>query len=776
MSGRLRSHERTGRLPAELTTFLGRGQEVVEVRRLLSVGRLVTLTGVGGTGKTRLAAQVAAEVRRGFPDGAWLVDLAVQQQDMVEVAVADVFGLADAAGDGLADAVLGRLRDRRLLLLLDNCEHVLDGCADFAARALRAAPDLRILCTSRQPLGITGEYVWRVPPLRAPEPGVPLPLEPTVEYPSMALFAERATAVSPDFAVTPANQDHVAMICAKLDGLPLAIELAAARLRTLSVDQLVSGLGDRLSALAARHATPAHHRTLEATFDWSFALCSAAERALWARLSVFTDGVDLEAASYVCGADVLDPISGLVDKSVLLRQEAGSRVRYRLLETVREYGRRQLRAGSADELALRCRHRDWYLELTHRLSADWFGPRQLAWVARMRPERGNIRSALEFCLGDASDPDGHRALTLAANLEPYWLGGGGLPLEGRYWLARILDTYRAPTAARAWALATQSRVLSALSASDGAPRAAAECVQIAEALGDPELCARAAGVQAVNALVHGTDLGEARVRLADARERLVPFIETQAAVYASVLVSAALVTVYDGDRDRALELCAEGIAFCSERGDRWWLAAALIGRGLVTLIRGDLVEAENSLREALRIRSGLGDLLGQAITLDLLATVASRRGDHTSAARTLGAAAAVWRVVGDGSFGSPRLHRMLAAGRAETRAALGEDAFEAAFRIGQRTPLNDPARVLTDPGAAGSGPGAARPSGPLTRREQEVAALIAQGLSNREIATKMTIAVRTAESHVENILRKLQFTTRAQVAVWYAESAGDMSG
>ena len=296
----------SSRLPAEVTEFVGRRQEVAEIKRLLGGARLVTLTGVGGSGKTRLALRVADESLRTFADGVWQVDLApVTDGSLVEYAVAATLGIRDQSERPLADIVADYLRDRQVLLVLDNCEHVLDGCAAFAGRALRDAAGLRLLCTSRQPLDVVGEHVCTVTPLAYPEAGRAVAPDAVARYPALALFAIRASAVVPGFALTTTNVATVAEICRRLDGLPLAIELAAARLRMVSVDQLAGYLRDGFPALAARAANPVWHRTLESAFGWSYGLCSPRERAVWARVSVFVDSFGLAAAEHVCAGDGL---------------------------------------------------------------------------------------------------------------------------------------------------------------------------------------------------------------------------------------------------------------------------------------------------------------------------------------------------------------------------------------------------------------------------------------------------------------------------------------
>jgi non-specific serine/threonine protein kinase len=345
------------------------------------------------------------------------------------------------------------LAERRLMLVLDNCEHMIDACAELVGRLLRAAPELRVLCTSRQPLGIVGEALYVVPPLGVPARGAPLPRGDASVNAALALFAARAAAVSPGFALTADNRPVLVEICERLDGLPLAIELAAVQLRVRSVADLHAGLARRVHSLSARHASPVHHRGLRDSFDWSFELCSPAERRLWPRLAVFAGSFSLDAVAGVCADEdlpaegMLDVVAGLVDKSIVLREEAAGDVRYRLLETVREYGRQRL---SEDALAaLRRRHRDWYLELAERFEAQWFGPDQPRWSARLRADLDNLRGALGWCLDTPGEA--RAGLRMVGALQFFSIGCGRLT-EGRYWLERMLPADPAPTAARVVAL------------------------------------------------------------------------------------------------------------------------------------------------------------------------------------------------------------------------------------------------------------------------------------------------------------------------------------
>ncbi|OLE24571.1 MAG: hypothetical protein AUG44_18790 [Actinobacteria bacterium 13_1_20CM_3_71_11] len=367
--------------------------------------RLVTLTGSGGAGKTRLARQVGTELDRAYSDGVWLADLAeVHDGSLVEYAVADALAIGGQTDLPLSRLLRDYLADRELLLIMDNCERVLDACAATVDRLLRSAPGLSVLCTSRQPLGMVGEVVRTVAPLAVPAT-IEITLVQAADYPALTLFADRAATVLPGFTLTAANVGVVAKICRHLDGLPLAIELAVAQLRSRSLEELAAGLGRSFPWVSHWPVSPAHHARLHDTFDWSFGLCSTAERALWTRLSVFA-GFDLAGATAVCSGDdlpaeaMLDTLAGLVDKSIVVREEEDGPVRYCLLETVRQYGLEQL--AEADQAALRRRHRDWYLQLAERFDTEWFGAAQREWAARIRAEYANLRLALGWCLAGCS--------------------------------------------------------------------------------------------------------------------------------------------------------------------------------------------------------------------------------------------------------------------------------------------------------------------------------------------------------------------------------------
>ncbi len=444
----------TGNLPAELTSFVGRRDELAEVRRLLAGSRLVTLTGVGGVGKTRLALRAAAELRRSFPGGVWLVRLdQLREEALVAQAVAGALGLQDRADYSPEAALAGYLAGRQLLLVLDNCEHLVDAAAKLADQLLRAAAGLRVLATSREALIIDGEMVLPVPPLPVPEAGQPLTAAELGVFPAVRLFAERAAQVVPGFTVTEANQAAVAGICRRLEGLPLAIELAAAQTRVLSPEQVDARLGDRLGLLTrGGRARPARQQTLRASIGWSYELCGPAERLLWARLSVFAGGFELDAAESICAdhqlaaGQVLDLLAALAGKSVLTAEHGQGVARYRLPEPLREYGQERLHESGQDT-ALRRRHRDWHEQLARRADTGWLSPQIADWTARLFREHANVAAALDFCQAEPGEAEAGLRIAMHVWLLYYW--GAGHVSEGRYRLGQALARAREPTVWRA---------------------------------------------------------------------------------------------------------------------------------------------------------------------------------------------------------------------------------------------------------------------------------------------------------------------------------------
>lgn len=740
-----------GNLPAALTTFVGRRQDLAEVRDRLGATRLLTLTGVGGVGKTRLALEVAAASAPDFADGVWLVDLAaVRDPALVANATAAALGAPDLGVRPIVDQISAFLAHRSPLIVLDNCEHLVDACAELAQALLSASPGLRILTTSRRALGIFGEHIFAVPPL-APDDAV-------------ELLRDRTTAVRADFQVTDDNRAQVLRLCADLDGLPLAIELAASRLRSLTVDEAVNRLEDRFGLLTSgnRTARP-HQRTLRALIDWSHELCAPAERLLWHRLSVFAGDFGLDAAEAVCAGDgidrseVLDVLDQLVVQSVVLPTEQNGMPRYRLLETVRQYGRDRLAESGEEQRVLR-RHHDFYLALAEGIADGWSGPGQWENLTRLCAEHADLCAAL------AHGGDPQATLALVGALRFHWCWGRFIG-EGRHWLDRALAAAPEPTPARARALWVAAWVAALQSDHPAAHRWLDEAENLGERLGDPVVCAHVQNLCGSLALSGGR-LDEAVSFFEAAVAAYTETGEEIGAIYALVQMGTAQSHLGD---PRATQTCGQALALSEAHGDRLAHshAYALWTLGYNAWIRGDHDEASALIRSALEKAQGLNDHIGVALMLEALAWITAARGDLEEAGRLLGAASALLRDTGTtlSTFG---LHMVEQRTRCEEDVvrALGRGAYEKALAegAGRRGPEEAIAYALrARPELTATAPA---PS-PLTARERDVAALVADGLSNRQIASALGRSPRTVDGHVENILAKLGFASRARIASWW---------
>lgn len=683
-----------GNLPAALTTFIGRRREAAEIRRLLGAARLLTLTGAGGIGKTRLALEAAAASRNVFPDGVWLVDLApVLDPKAVAGATAAALGVRDVGSRPVLERLAAHLSRRQALIVLDNCEHVVDAGAELAQMLLSAAPRLRILTTSRRTLRIAGEYVFEVPALELNE--------------AVDLLVARSAAVQPEFQLDDAGRNQAARLCAALDRLPLAIELAASRLRTLTIGQLTDRLEDRFTLLTRGNGTARpRHRTLRALIEWSYELCSPAERILWNRLSVFVGGFSLEAAERVCAGeaisrpDVLDLLDALIAQSVVLTAERAEVVRYRMLETIRQYGMRKL-AESGEEPALRRRHRGYFLALAKRTADGWFGPGQEAALTRLRAEHDNFLAALQR--GDvpasaqspdraeaaASEPgDAQTALALAEALSIHWCAGGALG-DGRRWLGRLLAAAPEPTQTRATALVAAAWV----AILQGDLAVAAQWLDEAEMLGDrfddPRVRARVMGFRGMSALCQGRP--HAALGLyEEAVDRLEALGETHATVFWLFLLTTAKAQLQD---PAAAEIGTRAVAVAEAHGERLCRAYALWALGFDAWIRGDNGAATESARAGLEIQQSFNDPIGSAMLVGLLAWIAGSDGDHQRAAFLQGAVGALWQGIGTSmsAFG-PQIYELQAHFEKETVDTLGPTAFQKAITEGSQ--YDSPGRAI----------------------------------------------------------------------------------
>ncbi|MEV0175197.1 LuxR C-terminal-related transcriptional regulator [Streptomyces sp. NPDC050803] len=774
------SAPREHQVPAESTRFVDRRAELASGRSLLAVSRLVTLTGPGGVGKTRLALRLADRVRRTFPDGVRFMHLSgLDDPELVPLAAADALGLHDHSARPPLTALAEHVRDRRLLLVVDNCEHLLTACAELAAALLHGTQGVRVLATSRHRLGLTEEHLLELRPLPVPDPDGDL--SGADRHPALALFADRAAAVVPGFRLTPANRAAVARLCRRLDGLPLALELAAGRLRDLTLDQLLTALDDRYRPLTdAPPTTHPRHQTLRAAVDWSHELCTPQERLVWARASVLAGGFDLETAEAVCGeggelpeaahvvgpgrdrlhpGEVLDALAGLVDKSVLGREAGpGGSVRYRLLDTLRQYGLERLRAMPGEEVAVRRRQRDWMQGRAAACERAWFGPGQREIVARLRADQDNLRAALDFSLGTPGEqPAG---LRLAGTLWFYWHACGA-PREGCHWLARALAANPEPTPERARALWVAGLLAAGTQDFGEGRRLAEQGRALARDLGEEAEAAHADYVVGVITLF-SDDLPAALAHFEAAAAR-GPVPGQHLSLVGLDRVELACALNFLGEADRAMAVCEDARRLCARHGEEWVHSYLLRMLALACAVKRDWPQAERHARQALRLKSAVHDVIGIALTLDLLAQVTTERGAPERAAVLLGGADRVWADIDRNRWGSATLRATRQDSERRAREALGGPAYQRAYRRGHGLDLDrllDHALDTDEPHRRAPVP--AR----LTPRESQVAELLAQGLANQQIADRLVIARRTAEGHVERILGKLGLSNRSQVAAW----------
>lgn len=762
---------RFGKLPLELTSFIGRRRELAEVKEKLSSSRLVTLTGIGGVGKTRLALRAAAEMLRGFGDGVCLVELGeLQDASLLLDMVAAALGLRNRSPRPLADVMVESLVSRRLLLVLDNCEHLIDAAAELAEMLLRACPELRILATSREPLGTGGEAVLRVPPLTVPDPDRQPSLRGMPDYEAVNLFAERATSAVPGFQLTEDNRTTVARICHQLEGLPLPIELAAARLSALSTEQILERLTDRCKLLTVGpRGAPTRQQTLRLSIDWSYELCAAQEKLLWERLSVFAGGFELEAAEGVCGTnltsqELLDALTSLADKSILIREQVGEVVRFRMLETLREYGREKFEQTGA-YLTLQ-RHRDWYRRVALEAEADWISPRQLQWVARLEREQPNLREAMKFSLAAEGESDAIAGLEIAAGLLPYWLARG-LLREGRHWLDRALNhSPRQPTPERIKALYAASALAGLQGDFCTERNLVAEGQALIGGMDDPSSHAHIAQADGLLAVFTG-DLPRACARLHEALEVFatqgdIPQIEV------GILETLGWAFELQKDTTRATECYARALEITESHGESVYRSYALWAMGVAVWRQGDLGRSTGLLQQGLQLTRVVDDPLMAATYLESLAWVAASELKAQLAGIMMGAAESLRQATGTSTVMFPHLLVHRAECEREIHRVLGEKAVEAARKKGGVMTLDEAVAFALgeQPRAPAHNPTDATK---LTPREQQVAALIAEGLTNKAIAARLVISQRTAQGHVENILVKLGFTSRVQIAAWVIE-------
>jgi len=598
-------------LPTQLTSFIGREREMAEVGRRLSASRLVTLTGPGGCGKTRLALQVAAELVAGYPDGVWLIELApVSDPALVPQKVASILGVREELGQPLATALANHLREKSSLLVLDNCEHLVEACAQLTEMLLHACPGLRILATSREVLSLTGETAWRVPPLSLPDPRYLPPIENFTQYEAVLLFIDRVVSSLPGFAVTTQNAPAVAQVCHRLDGMPLAIELAAARVGMLRVEQIAARLDDRFNLLTGgSRAALRRHQTLQAAIDWSYDLLSEAEQALLGRLAAFVGGWTLEAAEAVCegdgvkGSAVLELLTQLVNKSLVIAQrEPGQETRYRLLETIHEYALARLATSGAEAVvALRRHHTNFFLALAEEAEPRFASAERPAWLKRLEPEHSNFLAALEWALESAPDT----GLRLVGALLWFWYHLGYFS-EGRRWFDRA------------------ATLAGSLGKTEGRAKALYAAAFLARAQGD-YVAARSLNEESV-AIWRGLEAGRG---------------------LGHSLAHLGRVALAQSDLTAAHRHLEESIAVLQAVGDKWGLGKSLIWLGCVARAQGDDMTARSLFNESAAIERELGEMACLSVSLGYLGYVASQEGDYAAARSFFEESFTIWREVPD---------------------------------------------------------------------------------------------------------------------------------
>ncbi|HXA60895.1 MAG TPA: LuxR C-terminal-related transcriptional regulator [Streptosporangiaceae bacterium] len=806
-------------LPAEPNGFVGRERDVGDLCRLVDATRAVTLCGPGGIGKTRLALRVARALVAESPDGALLVELGevTASPDPVARRLALALGLAGEPGRPHDEIIVDALRARRVLLVLDNCEHLIDDCARLCKLLLASCPGLRLLATSREPLRMPGENVWRVPPLASPATGV-LTVPEMLDHEAVRLLVERAREVRPGFEVTSGNAAAVAEVCRSLDGVPLAIELAAARMRVLSVAELAARLADRFQLLSAGDRTaPPRQRTLRAAIDWSHDLLEEPERRLLRRLAVFT-GWTLGQAEQVCRAedlpedDVLDLLTALVDKSlVVLDREWAGETRFRLPESVRQYAlERLIEAG--EEAELRRRHRDQILERLEYDAEVSFGDRPASWQVRVDlfvkydHELDDVRAALAWSMRAGEFEEG---LRLCTALRPYLVPRGHYAELTDWTTGFLRHSGEVSAGVRGAALVCQAQLAIEQRDFAGAEvhatmstalsRAAEDDYMLAPGLDvlaqadihagryeqaarrlDEELAVTRAEGDRWNegmALITCGSLHARQGRLREAQQHYEAGLAVLAGIrqlwgVARALIGLGQVAAGRGDPGAARSRFAEALTILREVGALPEISRCLAGIGRVALDQGDLEAARASFTESLSLSQSIGMRLGVARGLEAFAALTALEGDAVRAVRLAGAAAALRDAAGQRPTTGARLERTLE----PIRQRLGEPAVAQLWGEGRAMSADDAvasALETADPGGLTLyrvPVMAVSPPSTLTPREQEVARMIARGLSNKGVADELVISPATAARHVTNILTKLGFTSRAQIAAWVAES------
>jgi predicted ATPase/DNA-binding SARP family transcriptional activator/DNA-binding CsgD family transcriptional regulator len=801
-------------LPEPRTNFVGREREMVEIKGMLAMTGLLTLTGTGGCGKTRLALEVARELIGTYQDGVWLVELApLSEGALLPQVIAGTFGVQEQPGRPLLESLLDALGDKEMLLVLDNCEHLIDAAARLTVALLSSCSRLRVLATSREPLGVTGELGWLVPSLSAPDTLQSPTMEELGGYESVRLLADRATSKHPGFELTPENAQAVAQVCARLEGIPLAVELAAARIGMLSAEQISERLGHSLKLLTGQDRTADHrHQTLRAALEWSFDLLGEPEQMLFRRLSAFAGGFTLDAAESVGGRvgideeDIFGLLSHLVDKSLVVAKENWETgARYRLLEPIRQYAREKLEVSGEAEAVGR-RHTEFFLALAEKAEPELSRSQQAEWLDRLETEHDNLRAALSWALGREID-SGFR---LAGALCRFWHTRGYLS-EGRRYLEEVASSAAATATVRAKALDGLGWIAEPQGDYERARAAYEESLELYRSSNDMRGVANALGDLGSLALDRG-DYEEATSLLEESLTLHRELGSKEGVI--GVLNGLGVLTSAKGDREQSISYFGEALALSRGSGNVRKNATSLGNLGITMLVHGNPEQATVLLEESLALFRDLGDSSNIAIGLMYSALAALTKGDHERvealskeslallqkaedkqhipdcleimaggagaqglaqrAARLWGAAEAMREAIGVPL--QPEDRKLLDPYVAQARSSLGEVAWQTTLAEGRAMmpeqaieyslSAEDP--VLPPPVVRRPG---RRPAtlAPLTPREEQVAILVSRGLTNRQIASELFISEHTVATHITKILKRLALSSRSRLSAWVAE-------
>lgn len=792
-----------GQLPAETNEFVGRTTELRQIDGLLRDARLITLVGPGGVGKTRIVRRAAEAAAARYADGVCWVELsALRDPELLPHTIARRLGLAEQALASQRDALLAHLSDRRLLLILDTCEHLIDAVAELVEAILIAAPQVTVLTSSREPLDVDGETTFPVRPLPVTQPERtgegPLPFGitdfPVVGQPdggaetatagdAVELFARRAAAVVPGFTLTGANRADVIRLCARLDGIPLAIELAAVQLRTLSLAELAARLDHRLPLLTGgNNVSDGRHRTLRDAIGWSYELCTKEERALWARLSVFAGAFNVAAAREVCASagldedDILETIIRLVDKSVLVRvrpttvgvPDEDQPAWYRMLDTIHEFGGEMLSASGSED-AVRDRFIVRYLARAQYFAEHLTDEVQLERFRELRREDSNLRAALQYTLDDERRERIRQGAELANALYGYW-HMSGLLREGRYWYRKVLDTLPdTSTPERGWALASRGYLGAMQGEAAEAVADANAGTQIGHELGDDRLIGRGYNYLTL-ALTIADRYDEARVAAVKSEQKLEALGDRTG--LAILDCHWAHLSHLAGDPDETLRYAKRAVGRFGGAKE-WWASAwgyAISGMALYWNPGSD-AETARVLNKSLLLKHELGDMVGTAYCLEIHGWLAARAGRHVRACWLLGAAEPLWELAGGRLGGTAALLQVHEQSMAACRTALGQRRFDSLYTRGAAAPHDDMVALAI---AGAEAPGKRVPAipqpGKLTDREWEIAFLAETGLSAEQIARQLYLSTSTVEKQLASVFGKLGVTSADQLGPWLEEA------